>query len=274
MYDTAPLSPQMQRARGRAAVSFVAGAQGARLKNLHQSGSAKAMLPQMHGAAPEVVFLNTAGGLTGGDQMRFALDLGAGVTVTATTQTAERAYASREGVADLNVDLSVGAGGRLDWLPQETILFDKAGLHRRTTVKLAADAQVLMTETVVLGRHAMGEVVETLAFRDHREVLRDGIPVLIEPLVLDSAILKRAGQSALLGGARAMATVALIAPGAEDAAARLGEVTQDNVEVASSGWNGKCVARALSTGAYALRLWVAQAIQVLRPGPLPRVWQR
>jgi urease accessory protein len=45
---------------------------------LAQAGSAKAMMPRMHGRAPEVVFLNTAGGLTGGDRLDYAVDLAGG----------------------------------------------------------------------------------------------------------------------------------------------------------------------------------------------------
>jgi urease accessory protein len=65
-----------QRVAGRAAVSF---GPGARLKRLAQAGSAKAMMPRMHGRAPEVVFLNTAGGLTGGDRLDYAVELRAGM---------------------------------------------------------------------------------------------------------------------------------------------------------------------------------------------------
>jgi urease accessory protein len=74
----------------------------------------------------------------------------------------------------------------------------------------------------------------------------------------------------MLSGARAMATVALVAPGAEEA---LGPVRQVlGPGAAASGWNGKCVVRVLAPGARELRRAVAAVLAVLRPGGLPRVW--
>ena len=273
MNDQAADLSQMQRARGRAAVSLVLADGRARLKDLHQSGSAKVFLPRMHDAAPEVVFLNTAGGLTGGDRMEFALRLGPGVRATATTQTAERVYASARGRAGVTVAIEAGAGASVDWLPQETILFDRAGLDRTTRIDLAGDAACLMAETLVLGRAAMREVVADLDVTDRREVYRDGEPVLLEPLRIAREALDRRGAAAVLGGARALATVALVAPGAEDAEARVRAALGDATEAAVSAWDGKCVVRALAGDGFPLRRLVARVIAAFRPGPLPRVWQ-
>ena len=121
--------PAMQRSHGAAAVSFDLHAGRMRLRDLAQKGSAKVLLPP-GGAVPEVVFLNTSGGLTGGDRLSYHLDLGAGVRAVATTQTAERAYRSASGLAQVAVSASVGRGGWLDWLPQETILFQASEIGR------------------------------------------------------------------------------------------------------------------------------------------------
>jgi len=91
-FSTNP-EPRFERSHGAAHVRLRAGPDGARLEGLEQAGSAKAFI---HRAAsgPEVVFLNTSGGLTGGDRLSYRLDLAAGCRATATTQTAERAYRS------------------------------------------------------------------------------------------------------------------------------------------------------------------------------------
>ena len=70
-------------------------------------------------AQSEVIFLNTAGGLTDQDQLCFEIVLGQGANITATTQTAERAYASRGAAAHAEVSAQVAHGARLDWLPQD-----------------------------------------------------------------------------------------------------------------------------------------------------------
>lgn len=153
---TAHFPQSMQRSHGTAHLSFRADGARIALGDLRQQGSAKVLLPHV-GAVPEAVFLNTSGGITGGDRLRYGLDLGAGVRAVATTQTAERAYRASAGVGRMEVALTVGAGGWLDWLPQETILFQGSALHRETMVDLAGAAGCLVLESVVLGRAAMGE---------------------------------------------------------------------------------------------------------------------
>lgn len=277
-------TPRMQRAQGRAEVRLKAGPEGAALPDrLRQEGSAKALLPRTAvpaasaGSAAsrrEVVFLNTAGGLTGGDRLAYGLELAAGLAVTATTQTAERAYsAALGGGARMEVRLRVGAGSWLDWLPQETILYDGASLDRETVVDLAPDAGCLMLETVVLGRHAMGETVEGIHLRDLRRVERAGRPVWSEPLALDTRVLGRRSAPAVLGGARAFATLALIRPDAGALLAPLRAVLdQPEVEAAASAMEGRLILRMIAWDGLPLRRQIARALAVLRPGPLPRVW--
>ncbi|MBL4917107.1 urease accessory protein UreD [Szabonella alba] len=263
-----------QRSHGCAEVVIAAHANGARLERLAQAGSAKAILPRIHDPRPEVVFLNTSGGLTGGDTLRYALRLGDGLCATATTQTAERAYASTTGAAQANVDLKVGRGGWLDWLPQETILFQSSNLKRRIVIDLAEDAGCLFLETVILGRHAMGETITSARLDDRREIRRAGRPIWIDPLRLDPDSLGRTTSPALLGPGRAFATLVLVAPGAADALGPLrATLTVPGVEAAATAFEGRLVLRVLARDGLPLRRQIARAVACLRPGPLPRVWQ-
>lgn len=269
MFDSAR-SSRLQRSHGHAAVAFY----GARLKSLSQRGSAKALLPHVRDV-PEVVFLNTSGGLTSGDTLHYALDLSGGGKVVATTQAAERAYRAEGEAARVTVAHRVGQGGWLDWLPQETILFDRARLHRETTVDLEGDAGCLVLETVVLGRAAMGERVQDLHFYDIRRITRAGKAIFIEPLLLNSNILAKGPRATLLGPARAFATLALCAHGAEDAVGPArAALTVPGVEAAVSGFDGKCVVRMLASDGWPLRKQILQLMGALRRGsPPPRVWQ-
>ncbi len=279
----APFASTLQRARGAASAAFLGtGGSGgrARLSGLAQAGSARAFVPRSHGDRPEVVFLNTSGGLTGGDRLRFGLDLGPGAAVVGATQTAERAYASAGGRARMEVTLTLGPGAALDWLPQETILFQGSALARRTRVSMEGDAALVLAEMVVLGRAAMGETLARVHLRDRREVLRDGRACVIDALHLDDGALDggQAGRHpALWNGARAAASLVLVAPGAEDATpavrAALAGVPQ-GVEAAASGWDGRCLVRMLAPDALPLKRAVAAALAVMRGGrALPRVWQ-
>ena len=263
--------PTPERSHGVARLGFRRVGAWTKLEGLRQQGSAKAFVhPGERG--PDVVFLNTSGGMTGGDRLEYALTLGAGCRVTATTQTAERAYLSDAGVARVEVAHEVGAGGHLDWLPQETILFEGSALDRTTVVSLGAGASCLVLEAVVLGRLALGEVVRRLQFRDTRRVLRGGVPVLMEPLRLSDAALV-AGLG-VLGGSRAFASLALVAEGAEARVAAVRAVLDEpGVNAGASGFDGKLTVRLMSADGWPMRRQILRVLEVLRDGPLPRVWQ-
>jgi urease accessory protein len=273
MLDATKIStPVMQRTRGRARVHLAATPHGAKLAGLHQSGSGKAMLPKVHDPVPEVVFLNTAGGLTGGDRLDYAVTVDAGGRAVATSQTAERAYAAVSGEAEVDVHLSVGAGGHLDWLPQETILFERCSLRRHTRVDLQGDASILMVESVVLGRAAMGETLSDINFHDTRTITRDGVVVLHEPVGLSAYDLSTGAAG--LNGSRAFATVILAAPNAPDRVEQIRALSlPDGVEWGVSGWDGKCVMRLMAADATPLRRALYQTLTTLRGRQMPRVWQ-
>lgn len=260
----------MQRSRGAAHICM--GPRG--LIDLSQSGSAKAMLPRMAAGLPEVAFLNTSGGLASGDQLVFSVDLRPGTRAVATTQTAERAYRATGAPAQAQVDIRVEQGGWLDWLPQETILFHGSKLDRRTRVDLTGDAGCMLLETVVLGRIAMDETPTRLHLRDRREVRRDGRLLHHDALALDDATLPRLPNPALTGPARAMATLAVIAPHAPDLLTRAHDaLCEPGVTGAASAPPGRLIIRLLAQGDWPLRRQVNRLLGALRPDPLPRIWQ-
>lgn len=265
MLDATPIAHQ--RTRGKAHIRL--GLDGA-LETLFQQGSGKIMLPRCHGSVPEAVFLNTAGGLTGGDRLDYRIDLAPGARLTATTQTAERAYATNGGVAEVDVTLTVGEGAHLDWLPQETILFDRSALHRTTRIDLAPGATCLFAEMLTLGRAAMGERVETLDLLDRRIVTRDGTALFVDPMRLSGLdVISRVPAG--LGTATALATIVAIAP---DVADRLEPLRRTLPETAvASAWDDKLVVRAMCPDPYRLRRDVAAILKHLRGADLPRVWQ-
>ncbi|WP_435170046.1 urease accessory protein UreD [Falsirhodobacter sp. 1013] len=257
----------MERSAGKAHAALAMQGGRMRLTALRQQGSAKAILPRVEGP-PEVVFLNTSGGLTGGDRLEMSLDVTG--RAVATTQTAERAYDAGGGVATVRVSHRVD--GWLDWLPQETILYDRAQVDRITRIDLAPNAGCLMLEMLVLGRAAMGETVRDLHLSDRREVWCDGRPVLLEWLRLNDGALQ-AGPAGL-AGSRAIATLAMVGPGAEDALDRArAALGVEGVEAAASAFDGKMVVRMRAGDGWPLRRQVAQLLRALRGAPLPRVWQ-
>ena len=252
----------MQRAKGEAVVALGPD----RLVRLRTEGSAKAILPGGH-AGREVVFLNTSGGLTSGDHLRYALDVQG--RAVATTQTAERAYRAAGTSARMDVRLSVGAGGWLDWLPQETILFDRSSLDRRTVIDLAPGSGCLALEAVVLGRAAMGETVRDLRFRDRREIRRKGATVWLDPLGLDASALE---GTATLNGLRAFASLVMTEEFPLETLRRV--LDETGVAGAASAFDGRTTIRLMAADGWPMRRQIARLLHLLRRGqPLPRVWQ-
>jgi urease accessory protein len=269
----ASLPAVLQRAQGagRVAVTRVAGR--TRLQRLYQEGCAKIRLPRDAAAeGAEAVLINTAGGLTGGDRLSWRAEAEAGTRLTLTTQACEKVYRATEGEARIDVTLSVGDGARLDWLPQETILFDRGALSRRLEADLAEDARLLAVEAVVLGRTAMGETVTEGLLRDRWRIRRGGRLVFADDLRLDGDVAGLTARPPLLGGARAFASLLLVA---SDAAERLEPLRAAIGPLGgASAFDGKLFARIAAPDGFALRQVLLPAIAALRDGePLPRVWR-
>ena len=267
-------TPLLERSHGAAHLRLARRRGLCVVADLAQQGSAKVFLPRGDPANPEVVFLNTSGGMTSGDRLRLGLSLGDGVGATATTQTAERAYKALQGPADVRISADVGANGWLHWLPQETILFEDGHLHRDTRIDLGQGARCLLGEIIVLGRRAMGERPERARLQDSRMVRIQGRPVWAESLRLDAGILDLATAPAMLGANAAFAVLALVGQGAEAAAEVLRAIPViPGVAFAVSGWNGRTIARLMAPDLWPLKQQLAQMLPGLSKHPLPRVWQ-
>ena len=260
--------PTHQRARGQVRVAAKRRGDATVLDRLYQSGSAKARVPKGDGF--EVVLLNTAGGVTGGDVFENSIDAAPETNVTVTTQTAERIYRSTGEEGRVVNSLTLGAQARLDWLPQETILFDRSRLRRTLDVEMAETATLLAIEPLVLGRAAMGETVSHGLLSDQWRVRRGGRLIYADALRLDGDIAAITQAQATLDGAIACASLLFVSPDAEDridaVRAALGE------DGGASAWNGLIAARIVAKDGAALRQAIQRVVKTLRTGPLPRVW--
>lgn len=268
------MTARLQRTEGRAEVAVRRDGAAIRLDRLFQQGSAKAILPRVHTPVPEAVLVNTAGGLTGGDRVDWRLATGPGAALVATTQAAERIYRSSGGAARVRTRLELAPGAVLDWLPQETILFDGSRLDRRIEIDMAADARLLAVESLVLGRTAMGETLTTGALSDQWRLRRAGRLVHAEALHAEGDLAAATRGAATLGGGRALATLVLAAPGAADRRDSVRQVLENQADVASgvSSKPDMLLIRLLGPDARALRATLIPLLMQLRGAALPRVW--
>lgn len=267
---------RMQRSRGRARVGFRRDGDATRLTEFIQEGCCKVRLPRGEpGLPPDAVLLNTAGGITGGDHLIYEAVVGADVSMTVTTQAAERIYRRSAGAVPARVEnrIKVGAGGHVDWLPQETILFDRSAITRSLDVDLAEDATALMLEAYVFGRTAMGETLNTVSLADRWRIRRGGRLIYGDGIVVDGdaqALLKRGATAS--GG---IAVASLVMVGA-DVGARLGTVRSRledcRGEAGASAFGDILTVRFLAASGQALRQDLESVILALRGRPMPRVW--
>jgi urease accessory protein len=277
MYDAACLSDPvpLQRAVGDLRVGVKRYEDQTVLDDLRQAGCLKARFPRpVVSGWMDVVTLNTGGGVAAGDRLDVAVCAAAGTRLTVSAQAAERFYRAldRDAPSRVRTALSVDAAAALEWLPQETILFDRCALDRRLEIDMAADARFLGVETLVFGRAAMGETLRQAMLRDLIQVRRGGDLLLHDAIRLDGAVEGLLARAAIGKGARALATVVYVASDAERLLDPLRQAL-GAAEAGASAWNGMLIARILGPESAAVRRCVVAALEVLRESrPLPRVW--
>ena len=260
------------RAVGRIAVSAEYDRGITRRARLSETGGLRMHFPGPRARELQAVLINTAGGVAGGD--RFDLDIAAGdnARLVVSSAAAEKVYRSLGPDARIRIKLSAGAGASLGWLPQETILFDGARLHRTIDIDLAPDARLVFAEAVVFGRTGMGEVVEHGFLADRWRVRRGGALVFAESVRLDGAIAAKLGEAAVANGGAAIATV-LVVPGSAETIEPLRALgSRFRGEVGTSAWNGIAVARLCAAAGAALRHDLMVLVAALRGGKLPHCW--
>ncbi len=260
------------RARGEIRARFDRSGSTARLIGLRQAGSSRALFPRTDGDTPQMVLTNTSGGVTGGDRFRTEIAAEDGAAVTVTTQTAERAYRAQPGqVGRVDTVLRIGAGSRINWVPQETILFDGCAFARRLTVELGEGSSALVVEPVVFGRSAMGESVTSALFDDRIEIRCGGDMVFLDRTRLDGDIAASLAKPGVANGAVAGAILLFAGASAEAQLARVRDLLPETAG-ASLVRPNLLVCRLVSEDSYTLRKVMMPLIAMLLDDVIPRPW--
>lgn len=272
--------PVLQRCDGAAEIAFVRRGADSALAHLYQRAPCRVLFPDVAaGAPPEAVLVTTSGGLAGGDRLRLSVSAAAGAAATVTTQAAEKVYRSLGPDAEVAVTIEVGADATLEWLPQETILFDEARLCRRIGCQVAPGGRLLAVETVIFGRTARGERFRRGRLLDSWRLSRAGRLVWADALSLDGDVEAMLDAPAGLGGAVAVASLLYVA---EDAGNHLVLVRRILDSAACRGGSslvaGALLARLFGEDAAAVRRDLIRLVGGLRAAALglasdmPRVW--
>jgi urease accessory protein len=277
-----PMPAQLTPWQARLELDFVRRAERTVLAGRRHQGPLrvqKALYPEGPGVC-QVLVLHPPSGIAGGDELSLAVDLAAGAHSLLTTPGAGKWYRSAGPWARQALDFRVAENAALEWLPQETIVFDGARGRLESRVRLAPGARYLGWEILCLGRRASGERFDRGELRLDTRIeraggtiwlergrLAGGDPLLESPAGLDGfsvcATLLAAGATAgaeLLAACRAVASA--------DTAAKHGITTMDDL----------LVARYLGHSSEAARHWLTALWALLRPVLLgrdavpPRIW--
>ena len=265
---------------GRAELEFVRADGADRLAHLYQQAPLRVLFPDPSaGEPPQAALVTTSGGLAGGDRLELDVLAGPGAGALILASAAEKVYRSQDADTRVAVHLRAEAGAALEYLPQETILFEGARLRRATRIDAAADAKVMAGEILVFGRLARGERLSRGLVRESWEIRRAGRLVWADALHLEQDLAAVLAAPAGFDGAAAAACLVALA---DDPAALC-----TLARAANEGYQGRMgasvvgpvlVARWLDRDPRRLRdaygrTWAALRREALgRAEALPRLW--
>ncbi len=245
---------------------------GSAAEDIAESGPLRVRFPRIREDQLEAILINTAGGIVGGDRLEFQIETREDASLSITSQAAEKIYRSNGLTARISVSLKAERGSELFWLPQETILFDRARVEREIDADVSSEGSLAICEAVVFGRDAMGEKVARGMLRDRWRIRRDGKLIFADALSLDGDIKSTLNRRAAMNGKIAMATMVAVS---RDATSKLDAVrealTGEGIEAGASAFEGMLVARILAEDSISLRAVVLTALEAAGAPP-PRAY--
>lgn len=245
---------------------------GTEAEDIAESGPLRVRFPRIREDRLEAILINTAGGIVGGDKLEFQIETREDASLSITSQAAEKIYRSNGLTARISVSLKAEAGSELFWLPQETILFDRARVEREITAEVSKDASLAICEAVVFGRDAMGEKVSRGLLRDRWRIIRDSKLIFADALTLEHDVKSTLNRVAAMNGKIAIATMVCVSNDAMSKLDAVREVLQgEGIEAGVSAFDGILVARILAEDSIAIRAAVLSALEAAGTPP-PRAY--
>jgi urease accessory protein len=271
---------QLQRAKGSCRIVLGSSEKGTRVVDLYQESPVRILFPKTHGArVEEAVLVNTSGGIAGGDRLEANVTAIENASITFTTQAAEKVYRALTESACIFTTLKVRDTAKLAWLPQETIVFNRARLSRETHVEVTSGTELLALEWLVLGRAAHGEKLSAATITDHWRIAKDGKLVWADTFRITDEVLPNLCRKALLSHHTAIATLVYFGPEPGLRLELVRDVTSSlGCDCAVTLVGGLMVARLAARAPYDLRTALSSLLQRfgdgLAQGPfhVPRMW--
>jgi urease accessory protein len=269
---------------GAARIAVAADRGHTSLRDLYQSDPCRVLFPRPASGSPfEGIVVTTSGGIVGGDRIALRIEAGDNSVATFTTQAAEKIYRSAGADSRIAIELTVGMDSLLEWMPQETILFDGARLRRATNIEVAPGSRLLCGELIVFGRRARGETF-TRGFLHDSWRIKEGCRLIwADALHLADDIDGIMNRASSFDGAACYATVIYRADDAGVHLDKVREILRDSPDdrclAAATCLESLLIMRFLGSDAAATRravssFWSGFRVAVLDlPARLPRVWE-
>lgn len=275
-----PAAVVLQRASGVGRVVLRGSPSGTRIADVYQQFPTRIMFPRVDdGTLREAVIVNSSGGIAGGDQLELeviALDQAA---VTVTSQAAEKIYRALDRPARVATKLKAYKAAKLAWLPQETIIFNRARIYRQTEIDLCSGAELMALEWLVLGRAARGEEVVSGYIADTWRVRRDGRLIWADGFIVADEVFAELHRKALLANYKAIGTLIYFGPALEARLEVLRQIASSlECKCAATAVGALIIVRFAASGCSdlrrGLRSLLEQFSRELGPGPfrVPKMW--
>jgi urease accessory protein len=275
-----PCDNELQRAVGAVRIVLDGSGRGTRIAHVFQRYPARVMFPRVSNSeVEEAVLVNASGGVAGGDRLEITITALGNASAAVTSQAAEKVYRALSESARISTRLKVSEAAKLAWLPQETIVFNRARLSRETEVNLVSGAELLALEWLVLGRTAHGEELAAGHINDSWCVRIDGRLAWADSFRVTDGMFPHLRSRALLSSSNAIATLICFGSHPNRRLEFLRDLAPSpGCQFAATLVGGLLVARFAADRSYDLRLALRSLLREydreFGPGPfrVPKMW--
>ena len=248
--------------------------------DVYQTSPIRVLFPRTSGTrVEEAVLVNTSGGIAGGDCLESSVTAMDNASITVTTQAAEKVYRAINEPAHIKTTLRACDSAKLAWLPQETIVFNRARVCRRTHIEVSSGSELLALEWLVLGRAAHGEKISAGDIMDSWRVRKDGRLVWADTFRATNDVLPYLSRKALLSDSTALATLLYFGPDLEGRLQVIrGLASSLECQCAATLVGGLIVVRFAARSSFELRAALRSLLQelgeelALGPFRVPKMW--
>ncbi len=275
-----PSDKDLQRAEGSGWIVVSGSEKGTRIMDVFQQSPIRILFPRVGGGAlEEAVFVNTAGGVAGGDRLESSVTALADASIAVTSQAAEKVYRALNEPARIATKLRACEGAKLAWLPQETIVFNWGRVSRETEIDLSSGSELLALEWLVLGRAAHGEEMVGGHITDSWRVKKDGRLIWADSFRATDETFPHLHRKGLLSNCKAVGTLIYFGPYIDSRLEFLRDIAPSlECHCAVTSVGGLIIVRfaaeVSSDLRFALRSFLQQLSRELGPGPfrVPKMW--